>query len=156
MLIRLIGEIESPGIYEFNDAKKLANELELDLVLISDKSDYPLYRIFNEEKFLYEQKKKDQEQKKAQKNNVIKELKLSPNIEDNDFNVKLNQAKEFHKKQFKLKITLTFNGRTIQFKEIGERIMLKFISDLDKYYKPDKYPTIDGKRMQVNLIPIKK
>lgn len=151
MLIRLIGEI-SPGIIELREAQNIAKLNNLDLILISDKAELPVYRIIDESKFIYEKKKFDKLNKKNQKTE-IKEIKLSPNISENDFNIKVLKAIEFHKKRSIIKVSMLFRGREIQFKEIGETVIYKFIVELDKFYKPDRIPVLEGKKIIVSLTP---
>lgn len=155
MKIRLVGD-HAPGIYEYADAVKIANSVNLELVKISDGGEsYPVYKIFDSEKAEYEKKKKNKALKLAQKGNVIKEIRLTPNISENDLNTKINYAKNFFNKGFKIKVVVTFSGRSINFKSIGEETLLKFIVALEDFYKPERMPTMEGKKLFTYLLPKK-
>jgi len=91
--VRLVGEnIENPGIFSIEEARRLANELELDLVMISDKADPPVCRIIDYQKFLYQQKKKQKEIKANAQKIVVKEIRFGPNTDEHDYNFKLKHA----------------------------------------------------------------
>ena len=110
--IRLIGENgEQLGIMSSRDAMKMAIEAELDLVKIAPTAKPPVCKIIDYRKYRYEQAKREKEAKKKQKVTEVKEIRLSPNIDDNDLNTKANQAKKFLEKGDKVKVTLRFRGR---------------------------------------------
>ena len=110
--IRLIGENgEQLGIMSSKDAMKMAIEAELDLVKIAPTAKPPVCKIIDYRKYRYEQAKREKEAKKKQKVTEVKEIRLSPNIDDNDLNTKANQARKFLEKGDKVKVTLRFRGR---------------------------------------------
>ena len=110
--IRLIGENgEQLGIMSSRDAMKMAIEAELDLVKIAPTAKPPVCKIIDYRKYRYEQAKREKEAKKKQKVTEVKEIRLSPNIDDNDLNTKANQARKFLDKGDKVKVTLRFRGR---------------------------------------------
>ena len=156
MKIRLVGENVVPGIYEFYDAKQIANSMQLDLVKISESKDMDIYKIMDEKKFLFDKKKKESDLKKNQKKIILKEIELTPNIAENDFNTKLNQARKFYEKGFPIKLRVFFSGRTIMYKEIGEEKLYRFIDNLKDIYTPESIPNFEGKKMYCIIKPKKK
>jgi len=155
--VRLVGEnIENPGIFSIEEARRLANELELDLVMISDKADPPVCRIIDYQKFLYQQKKKQKEIKAKTTKVVIKEIRFGPNTDDHDYNFKLKHAIKFLEEGAKVRAYVFFKGRSILFKEQGEVLLLRFANDLEEYGKVEQLPKLEGKRMTISLSPKKK
>ncbi len=152
----MVGETVEQKIIPIKEALELANELGLDLVEISPSANPPVCKIIDYKKFLYEQKKKQKELKSKTAKVVVKEIRLTPNIDDHDFNFKLNHAKKFLTDGAKVKVDLIFKGRTILYKEQGELILLKFTQHLEEYGKADTMPKLEGKRMTVILNPVKK
>ena len=134
----------------------MADEMELDLVEISPKADPPVCKIIDYKKFLYDSKKKQKALKAKQTKVVIKEIRFGPNTDDHDFNFKLNHAKKFLSEGAKVKAFVFFKGRTIVFKERGEVLLLRFVSELEEYGLPEAMPKMEGKKMIVNLVPKKK
>ncbi len=130
--------------------------MELDLVEISPKADPPVCKIIDYKKFLYDSKKKQKALKAKQTKVVIKEIRFGPNTDDHDFNFKLNHAKKFLSEGAKVKAFVFFKGRTIVFKERGEVLLLRFVSELEEYGLPEAMPKMEGKKMIVNLVPKKK
>ena len=130
--------------------------MELDLVEISPKAIPPVCKIIDYKKFLYDQKKKQKALKSKQTKVVIKEIRFGPNTDEHDFNFKLNHAKKFLEEGAKVKAYVFFKGRTIVFKERGEVLLLKFVSELEEYGLPEAMPKMEGKKMIVNLVPKKK
>ena len=152
--VRLVGEnIENPGIVSINDALKLANELELDLVEISPNADPPVCRITDFQKFLYQQKKKQKEIKSKTVKVVIKEIRFGPNTDDHDYNFKLKHAINFLEDGSKVKAFVFFKGRSILYKEQGEILLLRFAQDLEEYGKVEQLPRLEGKRMIMTIAP---
>lgn len=146
--VRLVGDnIEEPGIYPIAEARRMADDLELDLVLISDKADPPICKIIDYQKFLYQQKKKQKEIKANAQKVVIKEIRFGPQTDDHDYNFKLNHAKKFLEEGAKVKAYVFFRGRSILFKEQGEILLLRFAQDLEEYGKVEQLPKLEGKRM---------
>ena len=135
---------------------KKAQDLGLDLVEISAKSDPPICKIINYSKFLYDQKKKQKEIKSKTAKVVMKEIRFGPNTETHDYNFKLNHAKKFIEDGCKLKSYVFFKGRSIIHKERGEILLLKLAQDLEEIAKVDELPKLEGKRMIMLLSPIVK
>lgn len=155
--MRLVGEnIPEQGIYPIQQALKMAEEQELDLVEITAKSDPPVCKIMNYEKFLYQQKKKAKEMKANASKVVIKEIRFGPNTDEHDFQFKLKHAKEFLEEGCKVKAYVFFKGRSILFSEQGEKLLLRFAVELDEYGKAEQMPKLEGKRMIMMLGPNKK
>jgi translation initiation factor IF-3 len=152
--VRLVGEnIENPGIFSIEEARRLANELELDLVMISDKADPPVCRIIDYQKFLYQQKKKQKEIKANAQKIVVKEIRFGPNTDEHDYNFKLKHAQNFLKEGAKVKAYVFFKGRSILFKEQGEILLLRFAQDLEDLGKVEQLPRLEGKRMIMLISP---
>ena len=152
--MRLVGEnIENPGIFSIEEARRLANELELDLVMISDKADPPVCRIIDYQKFLYQQKKKQKEIKANAQKIVVKEIRFGPNTDEHDYNFKLKHAQNFLKEGAKVKAYVFSKGRSILFKEQGEILLLRFAQDLEDLGKVEQLPRLEGKRMIMLISP---
>ena len=148
--IRISGENIESKICTLEEALLLAQEMELDLVEINGKAIPPVCKIVDYGKFLYEQKKKKKEI--IQGNKVaLKEIRLSPNIQENDINFKSKHAIDFLKDGHKVKISMAFRGRQIAFKQNGEIVMLKFIQLLEEVGKPEFLPKFEGKNLYVTI-----
>jgi translation initiation factor IF-3 len=155
--VRLVGDnIENPGIVSRQEALKLAEEKELDLVEISPKADPPVCKIIDYSKFLYEQKKKKKEMKAKAVKIVLKEIRFGPNTDEHDYNFKKNHAIKFLQEGAKLKVYVFFKGRSILFKEQGEILLLRLAQELDEYGKVEQLPKLEGKRMTMFISPKKK
>ncbi len=139
-----------------SDALRLADEMELDLVEISPNADPPVCKIVDYQKFLYQQKKKQKEIKANAAKIVVKEIRFGPNTDDHDYNFKLKHAINFLEEGAKVRAYVFFKGRSILFKEQGEKLLARFVSDLDEYGKVDQTPRLEGKRMIIILSPKKK
>ena len=135
---------------------KKAQDLGLDLVEISAKSDPPICKIINYSKFLYDQKKKQKEIKSKTAKVVMKEIRFGPNTETHDYNFKLNHAKKFLTDGAKVKAFVFFRGRTIIFKEKGEILLLKLAQELEDLGVVEIMPKLEGKKMTMVIAPIKK
>jgi len=153
--VRLVGDNVETGVYPIEQAIKLADEQELDLVEISPTAEPPVCRIVDYQKFLYQQKKKEKEQKAKTAKVVLKEIRFGPQTDDHDYNFKLKHAVGFLKDGCKVKAYVFFKGRSILFKEQGEVLLLRFASDLEEYAKVDSLPVLEGKRMILMLSPKK-
>jgi translation initiation factor IF-3 len=155
--VRLVGENVENGVFDIRTALKIAQEMELDLVEISNGNTPPICKIIDYQKFLYDKKKKDKEQKKKQKQNqiLVKEIRLTPNTDDHDFNFKLEHAKNFLNDKNRVLISVFFKGREINYKEQGELILLKFADQLKEIGVPENLPKLEGKRMQITMKPKK-
>ncbi len=154
--VRLVGENIEQGIFSLDEALRLAEEQEVDLVEISPNADPPVCRIVDYNKFLYSQKKKDKELKAKQLKVVIKEIRFGPNTDDHDFDFKLNHARKFLEEGAKVKAYVFFKGRSIVFKERGEILLLKFAQELEDVAAVEQMPRLEGKRMIMMFNPKKK
>lgn len=135
------------------EARKLATDMELDLVLISDKAEPQVCRIIDFQKFLYQQKKKQKEIRANAQKVVVKEIRFGPNTDEHDYEFKLKHAEKFLADGSKVKAFVFFKGRTILFKEKGEILLLKFAQDLEEIGKVDQMPKLEGKRMIMFITP---
>lgn len=154
--VRLVGENVEQGIYDTNFAKHLAQELELDLVEISPNGNPPVCKILDYQKYLYQQKKKLKEMKANSKVMEIKEIRFGPNTDEHDFQFKLKHAQEFLKNGNKVKASIFFKGRAINFTEQGEKLLLRFAIECEEFGKAENMPKMEGKRMFMMLVPNKK
>ena len=155
--VRLVGEnVAEQGVFSTNEALRMAESQELDLVEISPNADPPVCKIINYQKFLYQQKKKQKELKEKSHKIVTKEIRFGPNTDEHDFQFKLKHAQKFLEEGAKLKAYVFFKGRSILFKEQGEILLLKFIQALEEISKVDQLPRLEGKRMIIMLSPKKK
>lgn len=154
--VRLVGDnIPDQAVYSLSDAKKLAETLNLDLVVISDKADPPICRILEYKKFLYDQKKKQKELKSKQIKVVVKEIRFGPQTDDHDYEFKKRHAHKFLEEGSKVKAYVFFKGRSIIFKDQGEILLLRLAQDLKEIGKPEGLPKLEGKRMIIILNPKK-
>lgn len=131
----------------------MAESLELDLVLISDKADPPVCRVIDFQKFLYQQKKKQKEIRANTQKVVVKEIRFGPNTDEHDYNFKLKHAEKFLEDGSKVKAYVFFEGRSILFKEQGEILLLRFAQDLEEIGKVEQLPKLEGKRMTIFITP---
>jgi translation initiation factor IF-3 len=154
--VRVVGENMEPQVLSIQEALRLADEMELDLVEISPTAEPPVCKIVDYQKFLYQQKKKQKEIKANASKVVVKEIRFGPNTDDHDYNFKLKHAISFLEDGAKVRAYVFFKGRSILFKEQGEKLLAKFVSDLDEYGKVDQMPRLEGKRMIIILSPKKK
>ena len=154
--VRLVGDNVENGIYSIHEALKLAEEQELDLIEISSTAQPPVCKILDYQKFLYQQKKRQKEQKAKAAKVVVKEIRFGPQTDDHDYNFKLKHAQEFLKEGAKVKAYVFFRGRSILFKEQGEVLLLRFANDLEEIGKLEQMPVLEGKRMTIMLSPKKK
>ncbi len=153
--VRLVGDNVEQGVYPIEKARRIAEELELDLIEISPNAEPPVCRILDYQKFLYQQKKRQKEQKAKAAKVVVKEIRFGPQTDDHDYNFKLKHAVGFLKEGSKVKAYVFFRGRSILFKEQGEVLLLRFANDLEEYGKVEMMPVLEGKRMTIMLTPLK-
>ena len=150
--VRVISEDgEQLGIMSSKDAMKLAREAELDLVKIAPKAQPPVCKIIDYGKYKYELARKEKEAKKKQKTVEVKEVRLSPNIDTNDLNTKMNNAKKFITKGNKVKVTLRFRGREMAHMQQSKHILDDFaemLADVAVIEKPGKQ---EGRSMSMVL-----
>lgn len=135
------------------DALKLAEEKELDLVKIAPTSNPPVCKIMDYGKFRFETIKKEKEAKKNQHIVEIKEVRMSPGIDVNDFNVKLKNAQKFLKEGDRVKVTVRFRGREMAHTSIGEELLKKFGESCAEVATVEKNPKLDGRHMTMFLSP---
>ena len=153
--VRVVGDNVEPGVYPTSEALKMAEEQELDLVVISDKAEPFICRILDYKKFLYEQKKKQKELKAKQVKVVINEIRFGPQTDEHDFQFKKKHAEKFLEEGSKLKTYVFFKGRSIVFKDQGEILLLKLAQELEHVGKVDQMPKLEGKRMIMLMSPKK-
>jgi len=134
-------------------ALEIAREKRLDLVTVSPGAKPPVCRIMDYGKYKYEQSKKDKEAKKKQKTINVKEVKLRPNIEENDFNTKLNNVKRFLKKDDKVKVTIMFRGREVTHPQLGKELCDRIVEEVKESANIEKKPKLEGKNMIMVLSP---
>lgn len=153
--MRLVGDGIETAIYPIREALDIADNMGLDLVEISPTANPPVCKVVDYKKFLYEQKKKQKEIKAKTAKIIVKEIRLSPNIDEHDFNFKLKHALKFLQEGAKVKVDVFFRGRSIVYKEQGEITLLKFADALSEFGKPEMLPKLEGKRMIMILTPRK-
>ncbi len=155
--VRLVGDnIEQQGVYSLDEALRLAESLEMDLVEISPNADPPVCKIIEFQKFIYQQKRRQKEMKANATKVVVKEIRFGPNTDEHDFNFKLKHAEKFLQEGAKVKAFVFFKGRSILFKEQGEILLLKFADALEEVGKVEQLPKLEGKRMTLFISPRKK
>jgi translation initiation factor IF-3 len=153
--VRLVGDNVEQGVYPIAEALKFAEELSLDLIEISPNAVPPVCRILDYQKFIYQQKKRQKEQKAKSVKIVVKEIRFGQQTDDHDYNFKLKHAKSFLEEGAKVKAYVFFQGRSILFIEQGEVLLLRFADDLENYGKVEQLPALEGKKMIIMLAPKK-
>lgn len=152
--VRLIGsDGEQLGIVSLAQAQNLAMEKNLDLVKIAPQAAPPVCKIMDYGKYKFEQAKRDKEAKKNQKVIEIKEVRLSLNIDTNDFNTKVNRAIKFLEGGDKVKAALRFRGREMAHPELGTQIMKRFTQSVAEYGSVEKMPKLEGRSMVMFITP---
>lgn len=150
--IRVIGNDSSQlGIMSSRDALKIAEEKELDLVMISPNANPPVCKIMDYGKFVYEQAKKDKEAKKKQKVINVKEIRLSATIEEHDISIKANNARKFLLAGDKVKVTVRFRGREADYSHIGKKILDDFYTKVEDVCTLEKEAKLEGRNMTMIL-----
>ena len=150
--VRVIGaDGEQLGVMPTKEAMKLAEEAGVDLVKIAPTAKPPVCKIVDYGKFKYEQARKDKEAKKKQKIVEIKEIRLSPNIDTNDLNTKVNAARKFISKGDRVKVTLRFRGREMAHMNTSKHILDDFAEALSDIAVMDKAPKVEGRSMTMFL-----
>jgi translation initiation factor IF-3 len=155
-MVRVVGDEIEAEVMSIQDALKLADKLELDLVEISPNAEPPVCKIVDYQKFLYQQKKKQKEIKAKAAKIVVKEIRFGPNTDEHDYNFKLKHAIRFLDEGAKVRAYVFFKGRSILFKEQGEVLLLRFANDLEEYGKVEQLPRLEGKRMIISFSSKKK
>jgi translation initiation factor IF-3 len=152
--VRLIDQDgEMMGVMGARDAMLRAFAVGLDLVEISPNADPPVCKILDYGKFKYEQQKKRNEAKKKQKVIEIKEIKVRPNIDENDYQVKMRAMKSFIEEGDKVKVTLRFRGREMAHQDIGVRVLERIRSEMDLTTKVEQMPRLENRQMVMVLSP---
>lgn len=141
------------GVLPTREALWRAREVGLDLVEISPNADPPVCKILDFGKYKYEQQKKKNEAKKKQKVVEIKEIKIRPNIDDHDYDVKMRQAKSFIGEGDKVKVTLRFRGRELAHVDLGMRVLERVKGELDEIAKVEQMPRMENRQMIMVLTP---
>ncbi|MDB9373228.1 translation initiation factor IF-3 [Nodularia sphaerocarpa] len=143
------------GIMPPQEALQLADEKELDLVLLSDKADPPVCRIMDYGKYKFEQEKKAREARKKQHTADVKEVKMRYKIEEHDYNVRVKQAERFLKDGDKVKATVMFRGREIQHSDLAEHLLKRMAKDLEPLGELQQAPKKEGRNMMMLISPKK-
>lgn len=151
--VRLVGDNVEVGVYSVQDAMRIAQQQQLDLVEISPNADPPVCKVVDYNKFLYDKKKKEKEMKAKSKAAEVKEIRFTPGTDDHDFDFKAKHAENFLKDGNKVKAYVQFKGRAIMFKERGELVLLKFAERLAEFGQPEGLPKLEGKRMLMVIAP---
>ena len=146
--VQLIGENgEKLGVISFNEALEKAEEKNLDLVLVAPNATPVVCKIMNYGKYKFEKDKKEKEAKKKQKVLEVKEIRVTPNIEEHDFGFKSKNARKFLQDGNKVKITVRFRGREVNNSKAGEMVLNKFIENLEDVSIVEKSPKLEGRNM---------
>ena len=151
--VRLIGpEGEQIGVINTQDALQKAEESGLDLVEVAGQTSPPVCRIMDYSKYKYEQEKKEKEARKHQKTIHLKEIKIKPNIEEHDYQVKLHHLKRFLARGDKAKLTMIFRGREMSHLDIGKKVMNRMIADLNEVGEVEKGPMMEGRAIMIHFM----
>jgi translation initiation factor IF-3 len=152
--VRLIDQDgEMQGVMTAREAVQRAFSVGLDLLEISPNADPPVVKILDFGKYKYEQQKKKNEARKKQKVIEIKEIKVRPNIDENDYQVKMRAMKSFIGEGDKVKVTLRFRGREMAHQEIGVRVLERIRSEMDPLTKVEQMPRMENRQMVMVLSP---
>lgn len=153
--VRIVGDDIESRVVSLQEALRIAEAREADLVEISPTAVPPVCRIIDYSKFLYQQKKKAKEQKAKQVKIDVKEIRFGPQTDEHDYNFKLKHAQGFLQDGDKVKAYVFFRGRSILYKEQGEVLLLRFANDLEAYGTCTQMPVLEGKRMTIFISPKK-
>jgi translation initiation factor IF-3 len=141
------------GVVSFNDALNQAAEAGLDLVEISPNAEPPVCKILDYGKFKYVEQKKKHEARKKQKTIDIKEIKLRPNIDQHDYDVKMRNVRRFLTEGDKVKVTLRFRGREMAHTDLGMKVLERVREDMDELAKVEQFPKMEGRQMIMVMAP---
>jgi len=141
------------GVVPIQKALELAAQHELDLVEVAPQISPPVCRIMDFSKFKYDQEKKERQAKKHQRQGHLKEIRVKPNIEEHDYQVKLKQLITFLQKKDKVKLNLFFRGRQIEHLDLGRKVIDRFILDTQNYGQLEKGPTLEGRVITTVIVP---
>ena len=152
--VRVIDENgENIGVMYTNEAIEQAAEVGLDLVEVSPNADPPVCKFLDVGKYRYEAQKKANAARKTQKTQDIKEIKMRPNIDDHDYDVKMRNVHKFIENGDKVKVTLRFRGRELSHQQLGMDLLRRVQGDTDEIAKVEAYPRMEGRQMQMVLAP---
>lgn len=152
--LRLIGKDgEQIGVVARDEAMRMAEQAEMDLVLVSPNAKPPVARIADVGKMRYEQQKREREQRKNQKVVNVKEIRLSPTIDDHDFDTKLRQARGFIEDEDKVKVSIRFRGRAITHKDLGRDVLDRFAEGMNDIADVQSRAKMEGRSMFMMLAP---
>ncbi|WP_298374979.1 translation initiation factor IF-3 [Azospirillum sp.] len=152
--VRLVGaDGEMIGVVSLRDALYAAEDAGLDLVEVAPQAEPPVCKILDFGKFKYEAQKKANEARKKQKIIEVKELKLRPNIDDNDYDVKMRAARRFLEEGDKVKVTMRFRGREMAHQDIGMSVLMRVRDALEDLVKVEQMPKLEGRQMIMVLAP---
>jgi translation initiation factor IF-3 len=152
--VRLVGfDGEMIGIVTTREAMAKAEETGFDLVEISPNAEPPVCKLLDFGKFKYEQQKKKNEARKKQKIIEVKEIKLRPNIDDHDYDVKMRAATSFLDEGDKVKVTMRFRGREMMHQDLGMNVLMRVKDQLDPLAKVEQTPQLEGRQMTMVLAP---
>ncbi len=141
------------GVVSLREGLIMAEEAGLDLVEVSPNADPPVCKILDFGKFKYESQKKKAEARKKQKVIEVKEVKLRPNIDDNDYNVKMRNMRKFLEEGDKVKVTLRFRGRELAHQDLGVRVLDRVRTELEDLGKVEQFPKMEGRQMVMVIAP---
>ncbi|MDN3504087.1 MAG: translation initiation factor IF-3 [Rhabdochlamydiaceae bacterium] len=152
--VRVIGsDGKQVGVITFSEALKLAEDEGLDLVEISPNAAPPVCKIIDYGKYRYQQTKKEKENRKAQHQIKVKEIKVKPNIDKNDLDIKTNRARSFLEKGCKVKVTCMFRGREVMFADKGRQVIRSICDNLEDIATPEAMPKMMGRSLILILAP---
>jgi len=152
--VRLVGPDGGQlGVVTIQNALEIANQHELDLVEVAPQASPPVCRVIDFSKFKYDQEKKEREAKKHQRQSRLKEIRLKPNIDDHDYQVKVKHAIGFLKKKDKVKVSLFFRGRQMEHLDLGRKILDRFIIDIQNDGQVEKNPALEGRVISFMVAP---
>ncbi len=152
--VRLVGaDGEMIGIVSLRDAFNAAVDAELDLVEIAPQAEPPVCKILDYGKFRFEEQKKANEARKKQKIIELKEIKLRPNIDDNDYDVKMRAATRFLEEGDKVKLTMRFRGREMAHQDLGMNVLIRVRDQLQDIAKVEQMPRVEGRMMVMVIAP---
>ncbi|SDH08690.1 translation initiation factor IF-3 [Roseospirillum parvum] len=152
--VRLVAEDgEQLGVVSISQALERADQVGLDLVEVAPNADPPVCKILDFGKFKYEQQKKKNEAKKKQKVIEVKEVKLRPNIERHDYEVKMRSLQRFLEDGDKVKVTLRFRGREMAHQDLGFQLLMKVQEQFVESAKVEQHPKMEGRQMVMVMAP---
>lgn len=150
--VRLVdSDSEQVGIVDIREARERADDRGMDLVEVAPNADPPVVKIMDYGKYLYEQKKKEKEAKKKQHTIEVKEVRFRPQIEEHDFNTKVGHIRRFLEGGDKIKVTVFFRGREMEYQQFGRELLDRVIEKTEDIAKVDKPPSMEGRQMVMYL-----